>query len=94
MRLPASISALGRASYPAGRGPNSSSLFPPLAAVGAVALSSASLMLRSLEPTAPPSAPDAPPESPLSSAVRKVSLLKRFFAASLSPSAASMAMSA
>ena len=45
-------------------------------------------------PTAPPNAPDAPPESPLSSAVRKVSLVNRFFAASLSPSAASMAMSA
>ena len=38
LRFPASISALERASYPAGRSPNSSSLFPPLAAVVAVAL--------------------------------------------------------
>ena len=37
LRFPASISALERASYPAGRSPNSSSLFPPLAAVVAVA---------------------------------------------------------
>ena len=38
LRFPASISALERASYPAGRSPNSSFLFPPLAAVVAVAL--------------------------------------------------------
>ena len=38
LRFPASISALERASYPAGRSPNSSSLFPPLAVVVAVAL--------------------------------------------------------
>lgn len=31
LRFPASISALERASYPAGRSPNSSFLFPPLA---------------------------------------------------------------
>ena len=37
LRFPASISALERASYPAGRSPNSSFLFPPLAAVVAVA---------------------------------------------------------
>ena len=37
MRLPASASALERALHPAGRGPNSSSLCPPLAAVVAVA---------------------------------------------------------
>ena len=38
LRLPASASCLGRHSYLAGRGPNSNSLFPPLAAVVAVAL--------------------------------------------------------
>ena len=50
LRLPASISALGRASYPTGRGPNSSSLFPPLAAVVAVALAE----LGSIAGAAPP----------------------------------------
>ena len=38
MRLPASASCLGRHSHPAGRCPNSSSLFRPLAALVAVAL--------------------------------------------------------
>ncbi len=38
LRLPASASCLGRHSHLAGRGPNSNSLFPPLAAVVAVAL--------------------------------------------------------
>ena len=38
LRLPASASCLGRHSHPAGRCPNSSSLFRPLAAVVAVAL--------------------------------------------------------
>ena len=38
LRLPASASCLGRHSRLAGRGPNSSSLFPPQAAVVAVAL--------------------------------------------------------
>ena len=38
MRLPAPASCLGRHSHPAGRCPNSSSLFRPLAAVVAVAL--------------------------------------------------------
>ena len=37
LRLPASASCLGRHSHPAGRGPNSSSLFLPQAAVVAVA---------------------------------------------------------
>ena len=37
LRLPASVSALGRASHPAGRGPSLSSLFPPLAAVASAA---------------------------------------------------------
>ena len=37
LRLPAAASCLGRHSHLAGRGPNSSSLFPPLAAVVAVA---------------------------------------------------------
>ena len=37
LRLPASASCLGRHSHLAGRGPNNSSLFPPLAAVVAVA---------------------------------------------------------
>ena len=37
LRLPASVSCLGRHSHPAGRCPNSSSLFRPLAAVVAVA---------------------------------------------------------
>ncbi|RJV77211.1 hypothetical protein DWY76_06795 [Faecalibacterium sp. AF27-11BH] len=37
LRLPASASCLERHSHPTGRGPNSSSLFPPLAAVVAVA---------------------------------------------------------
>ena len=37
LRYPASTSCLGRHSCPADRGPNSSSLFPPLAAVVAVA---------------------------------------------------------
>ena len=37
LRLPASASCLERHSHPAGRGPNSSSLFPPQAAVVAVA---------------------------------------------------------
>jgi len=38
LRLPASVSALGRASHPAGRGPILSSLFLPLAAVGSAAV--------------------------------------------------------
>ena len=38
LRLPASASCLGRHSHPAGRCPNSSSLFRPLAALVAVAL--------------------------------------------------------
>ena len=38
LRLPASISCLERHSCPAGRCPNNSSLFPPLAAVVVVAL--------------------------------------------------------
>ena len=38
LRLPASASCLGRHSHLAGRGPNSNSLLPPLAAVVAVAL--------------------------------------------------------
>ena len=37
LRLPASVSALGRASHPAGRGPSLSSLFLPLAAVASAA---------------------------------------------------------
>ena len=37
LRLPASVSALGRASHPAGRGPSLASLFPPLAAVASAA---------------------------------------------------------
>ncbi|HAQ96404.1 MAG TPA: hypothetical protein DCR92_03980 [Faecalibacterium sp.] len=37
LRHPASASCLGRHSHPAGRCPNSSSLYPPLAAVVAVA---------------------------------------------------------
>ena len=37
LRLPASVSALGRTSHPAGRGPSLSSLFLPLAAVASAA---------------------------------------------------------
>ena len=37
LRLPASVSALGQASHPAGRGPSLSSLFLPLAAVASAA---------------------------------------------------------
>ena len=49
LRYPASTSCLGRHSCPADRGPNSSSLFPPQAAVVAVALFSrfSDLLLRS-----------------------------------------------
>ena len=37
-RLPAAASCLGRHAHPAGRSPNSSSLFPPQAAVGSAAV--------------------------------------------------------
>ena len=50
LRCPASASCLGRHSHPAGRCPNSSSLYPPLAAVVAVALFSRFSDLKAPQP--------------------------------------------
>ena len=50
LRHPASASCLGRHSHPAGRCPNSSSLYPPLAAVVAVALFSRFSDLKAPQP--------------------------------------------
>ena len=50
LRHPASASCLGRHAHPAGRCPNSSSLYPPLAAVVAVALFSRFSDLKAPQP--------------------------------------------